>query len=68
MAGCFPDLYVKLEAALETKDLKGAQEIQAQIASNKVLFDGKPEIVQLKKILASIIGGYPQGVRLPLIE
>ncbi len=68
IANCFPALYVELEAALKRSDYDRATEIQKQIVSKKSLFEDQLEIPQLKKILATIIEGYPQRVRLPLVS
>jgi 4-hydroxy-tetrahydrodipicolinate synthase len=67
IANCFPTLYVELEACLKSSDFERATEIQKELASKKSQFDGKLEIVQIKKFLASTVDGYPERVRLPLI-
>jgi len=68
MANCFPSLYVELERLLKRFHYAEALEIQKEIASKKVSFEGKPEILQLKEILSTAIEGYPEKGRIPLIS
>ncbi len=68
MANCFPSIYVQLERSLEMSEFTAALEIQKEIVSKKALFEGKVEILQLKKILSSIIEGYPERGRIPLVS
>ncbi len=66
IANCFPSLYVQLEKALKSSDFTAALQIQKEIVSKKALFEGKLEILQLKKILSKTIDGYPERGRVPL--
>lgn len=66
LANCFPSLYVQLERSLKESDFTAAIEIQKEIVSKKALFEAKLEILQLKKILSTMIEGYPEKGRIPL--
>lgn len=68
LANCFPKMYVELEKALKTSDYDQALKIQQEALVKRSLFEGKSEISQLKNILASAVEGYPERVRLPLIN
>ncbi len=66
LANCFPLLYVQLEKALKESDFTAALQIQNEIVSKKALFESKLEILQIKKILSTMIKGYPEKGRIPL--
>lgn len=66
LANCFPSLYVQLERSLKESDFTAAIEIQKEIVSKKALFEAKLEILQLKKILSTMIDGYHEKGRIPL--
>ena len=66
LANCFPSLYVQLEKLLKESDFTAAIEIQKEIAAKKTFFEGKLEILQLKRLLSTTIEGYPERGRVPL--
>jgi hypothetical protein len=55
-----------LEKSTEKSDFTAALQIQNEIVSKKALFESKLEILQIKKILSTMIKGYPEKGRIPL--
>ncbi|MDH3975784.1 MAG: dihydrodipicolinate synthase family protein [Deltaproteobacteria bacterium] len=65
-ANYLPDLYVKLEKAINNGDMDSAGAVQNEIRVRHLKDEGENEITIIKKKLSTIIPGYPLRVRLPL--
>jgi dihydrodipicolinate synthase/N-acetylneuraminate lyase/uridine kinase len=66
LAGCMPDLYVKIENALMAGDMDEASLIQEEIRKRAPTFALPNEIAGIKRQLSQQLQGYPMSMRLPL--
>jgi 4-hydroxy-tetrahydrodipicolinate synthase len=68
IANFIPELYVRLEALLKCGDLIQAEDQQAEINVIRAGMLSSNEIAGIKRELSKLISGYPERVRLPLVE
>jgi len=68
IANFIPELYVRLEELLKCGDLMQAEEVQAEINAIRAGMVSSNEIAEIKRELSKIISGYPERVRLPLVQ
>lgn len=68
IANFIPELYVRLEDVLKHGDLMQAEDIQVEINAIRAGMVSSNEIAGIKIELSRLISGYPERVRLPLLE
>ena len=68
LAGCMPELYVKLEHVLQTGDLAAAEPIQETIRTQAATCTAPNEIAGIKRRLTDRLDAYPTSTRLPLLD
>jgi len=68
VANFIPGLYVRLEGLLNCGDLRQAEELQAEINAIGAGMASSGEIAGIKRELSGLISGYPERVRLPLVQ
>jgi len=67
LACCMPQVYVQLEAAMESGEMEKALSLQEEIKERAQAFALPNEIACIKRELAVRVSGYPVNMRLPLL-